>query len=294
METEQKLEDEGRIVDVVAVEEIKEVQLHNEIAAPEEVIEAVKVQDKEEQVEVEEKEVVPGEVVVGHEPAQVVEEIELKAPVAKVEVKPVVVEHKTIMSELKGKLVTGEIPQAMPTELKPVAKTFLPAPVVKATEGIFYASLMYITENNGELFMKWSTLPLDGALAYFSTEKKIPAFKMNKHWEICKSIGFNKKRFMEGLATFFKEVDSYGGKFTLLDCGERGFGDVWASVGGKKWGKEAGVPRRLNFNEELDINSYEALAVLPHTSSTFQGILKIDLGKFINSAQREGAVWKRG
>lgn len=156
-----------------------------------------------------------------------------------------------------------------------------------------FSCLMFHTESNGELFMKWSDTPLPGSLAIFTTTKKIPPFKFKKQIDLLNNIGGNRKKFMTGLASFFKEADAYDGVFQILDDSEVGFGDVWVSVGGKKWGKEAGVPRKLKLGERVDINSIEALVILPHASAVFNGILKIDIGRFVNTGIREGAAWHR-
>jgi hypothetical protein len=205
------------------------------------------------------------------------------------EEKPVVVVEKR--EESPKKMEAPETKPVVVEEKKDNTTIFAPGQIPQV--GMTYASLLYSTENNGELFIKWSETPLPGSLANFATAKKIPPFKLKKQLDILKNVAGSKKKFYEGLAAFFKEADMNDGIFTVTDASEKGFGDVWVSVGGKKWGKEAGVPRRIRLNESVDINTIEAVAILPHASAVYEGILKIDIGKFVNTAQREGSAWHR-
>jgi hypothetical protein len=158
---------------------------------------------------------------------------------------------------------------------------------------VTFANLMFHTEGNGELFVKWSTAPLPKALAIFYTSKKIPAFKMKSQSELLNNIAGNRKKFVSGLASFFKEADTYDGHFQVLEVGDAGFGDVWVNIGGKKYGKEPGVVRQVHPGEIVDINSIEALCILPHSCAVFSGVSKLDFMRFLNTGTREGSVWHR-
>jgi len=189
------------------------------------------------------------------------------------------------------------IAQTVKAEEPPKASipTSSPPPTV-VLKGASFAGLYFSTENNGELVMRWSDAPpaSGNPLAQFWTMRKVPAFKFNRPQELMRNIGGSKKKFYEGLASFIKEVDANDGHFSVLnDSSDAGFGDVWVSIGGKKWGKEAGVPRKIVKGETVDVNSIEALVILPHACAVFEGILKIDLGRFVNTGLREGAAWQR-
>lgn len=159
---------------------------------------------------------------------------------------------------------------------------------------VTFACLIYTTENNGELYIQWSQdEPIAKCLGFFMTKKKIPAFKLKKPVPLATALGFNHKKYVGGVATFFKECDAYDGVFRILDRSNTGFGDVWVSVGGKKWGKEPGVPRKIQDGEDVDINSIEAAVILPHNSAVFDGVLKLDINRFVNTGIREGAAWHR-
>jgi hypothetical protein len=179
-----------------------------------------------------------------------------------------------------------ESKHAPTSNLHSAAHTEYPADVT-------FGCLMFTTVNNGELFVQWSDKPLPGSLALFTTTKKIPPFKFKKTSELTNNIGINRKKFVTGLAAFFKEADAYDGVFQILDCSEHGFGDVWVSIGGKKWGKEAGVPKHVKLGECVDINTIEAVALVPKACAVFDGLLKIDIMRFLNTGTREGAVWHR-
>ena len=141
--------------------------------------------------------------------------------------------------------------------------------------------------------MKWDTQPVPHALARFSTNMKVPAFKFKRVHDLQKNVSGSKKKLFEGIASFFKEADCYDGTFTVLSSPESDLIDIWVSVGGKKWGKEAGVPKHVKQGTDQEMGTIEAIAILPRESAVFKGILKCDIQKFINTAQLEGAAWRR-
>ena len=158
---------------------------------------------------------------------------------------------------------------------------------------VTFGCLIFSPAGNGDLFIKWSNEPLPGSLALFMTKKKIPPFKFKTPTELINNIDHNRKKFVNGLAAFFKETDSYDGTFQILDNSDHGFGDVWLCIGGKKWGKVPAMLRKVQLGEIVDISTVEAVALVPRASLVFNGLLNIDFMRFLNTGTREGAVWHR-
>lgn len=237
------------------------------------------------------------------EPTVSVEEtVERKLSVATLETAPATEEVKADVEVASGEESHAAVKEEVTIETPAPAikeETVETAPEITSVspgefpKDVTFACLMFTTEGNGELFLKWGEAPLPGSLAIFMTKKKIPPFKFKKSTELTNNIGGNRKKFVTGLAAFFKECDAYDGIFQILDCSEHGFGDVWVSIGGKKWGKEAGVPKKVKLGESVDINTIEALVILPRACAVFDGCLKIDIMRFLNTGTREGAAWHR-
>eukprot|EP00041_Stephanoeca_diplocostata_P021318 m.494935 g.494935 ORF g.494935 m.494935 type:complete len:160 (-) comp21797_c0_seq18:2082-2561(-) len=80
--------------------------------------------------------------------------------------------------------------------------------------------LIFDESNNGTLYQHWSDVIIPEALALFSTQKKIPAFKFKQNGgktELARDCGggVKIKNFYTGVAQFVKHAKSFQGKVQI-------------------------------------------------------------------------------
>ena len=147
------------------------------------------------------------------------------------------------------------------------------------------AYLVYSVESGGMLYLQWSDSTVSGALAFFSPRKTVPAHKKTQNAgrvELIRGIAANKHKMLEGVVVFVKEAAIWDSDVKSID---NQYFDIWYCQGGSVKG--------LSPGSTVGIGKTNALAVMPHGNTSFKGVQKIDVNNFVNTANREGAVWKR-
>ena len=51
--------------------------------------------------------------------------------------------------------------------------------------------------------------------------------------------------------------------------------------------------KQMKKGESVSTSKIDALAAMDKESTSFKGVQNFDVGKFVNTATREGAAWKR-
>ena len=146
------------------------------------------------------------------------------------------------------------------------------------------AYLIFSTESGGLLYLQWSDEAVPNALVYFSPKKTVPQHKKTQNagrLELMRGIASNKVKMLEGVVHFVKEAAVWDGEVKALD---NQYFDMWYCQGN--------AVKALKVGDSVSVSKIGALAVMPHSNSSFNGIQKIDVGRFVNTATREGAAWK--
>jgi len=146
------------------------------------------------------------------------------------------------------------------------------------------AYLIYTSESGGMLYLQWSVTAVPGALAFFAPRKAVAEHKKTQNagrLELIRGVIGDKKKMLEGTVHFVKEAALLDADIKLLDSQ---FFDVWYCQGTNV--------KSFKVGETVAVSKIGALAVMPHQSTTFKGVQKIDVNQFINTAIREGAAWK--
>lgn len=161
---------------------------------------------------------------------------------------------------------------------KPGASASKSAPSVKR------GYLIFTTDSGGVLTLHWSDSAVPGALLSFTPKKSVPEFKMTQNagrLELMRT-NQNKTKFLEGVTHFIKEAGMFDSDVVLLTNDHF---DLYYCNGNKV--------KQMKKGESVSTASIGALAAVPKHDDVFKGVQNIDVGKFVNTAQREGAAWKR-
>ncbi|KAL8431568.1 hypothetical protein Efla_000614 [Eimeria flavescens] len=157
------------------------------------------------------------------------------------------------------------------------------------------AYLVYTDAEGGKLTTQWSKTPVTGAgiLAYLNPAKEIGDFKFEKksavevHATGCQAamtsdFPADRVKYYEGWASFVKLLSSCGGSLVLLPAaGLEPPPKVKLVLFNK------GKLTSLQVGEEISMDSFEALAVLPSNATAFD-VSEMPLSNFSTLASAQG------
>jgi len=149
--------------------------------------------------------------------------------------------------------------------------------------------LCYSPDSLGTLYLHWSKIPVDGAIAYFEPGKAVPGFKYTTNQGRCaltKGVD-DRAKFFEGWSAFLKEaLCRFNAKSIAVYDKNQSREDVQIVL----LKKDSMEIERVEDGDtwEGDVTSIHSFAVVPKDNVSFKcGTLQQNL--FLSKAKMEGA-----
>mmetsp|Transcript_32447 Transcript_32447/g.103467 ORF Transcript_32447/g.103467 Transcript_32447/m.103467 type:complete len:209 (-) Transcript_32447:212-838(-) len=149
-------------------------------------------------------------------------------------------------------------------------------------------SLVWNDVAQGTLQLVWTENdPVEGALAFFETEAKVPAFKLTQNCgrsDIMKGLGGpNNTKFYQAWTQFIKVAQAWPGEFThVLNMDAKPLA-IYTTT-------EAIKVSRITRGEAVDLSQVTCVAIVPEASGAYQGVTSLELGMFKQNCKSGGGV----